>query len=146
MTYRAGIDAPGSLFKQVPLESLATVFSELPATLVNLQMQPQDGETTSLAELSGRRAVDFSHLNDDLPGMLALLSLLDDYVGVSNTNMHLRAGLGLPARVLVCHPADYRWMATGVISPWFPLFRLYRQEAAGDWSDAFVQLRSDLKG
>lgn len=144
VTYRAGIDAPGSLFKEIPLESLAGILSERPVTLVNLQRQPRDGETASLAEFSGRPTIDFSHLNEDLSGMLALLSLLDDYLGVSNTNMHLRAGLGLPARVLVCHPADYRWMATGTTSPWFPKFRLYRQEPTGDWSVALDQLKSDL--
>ena len=36
--------------------------------------------------------------------MLALLSLIDEYVGVSNTNMHLRAGVGKTAKVLVPAP------------------------------------------
>ena len=40
--------------------------------------------------------------------MLALLSLLDEYVGVSNANAHLRAGLGRSMQVLVAHPPDVR--------------------------------------
>ena len=66
--------------------------------------------------------------------MLALLALLDDYVGVSNTNMHLRAGVGKPARVLVPSPPDWRWMMNHArTSPWFPGFSIYRQSLRGDW-------------
>ena len=36
-----------------------------------------------------------------LAAALAVLSVLDDYVAVSNTNVHLRDALGKPARVLV---------------------------------------------
>ena len=59
--------------------------------------------------------------------MLALLALLDDYVGVSNTNMHLRAGVNRTAKVLVPAPPEWRWMAEGKESPWFPGFTVYRQ-------------------
>ncbi|HEX9782720.1 MAG TPA: hypothetical protein VGA56_08320 [Opitutaceae bacterium] len=33
-------------------------------------------------------------MNEDLEDMLALLAVVDDYVGASNTNMHLRASAG----------------------------------------------------
>jgi len=64
---------------------------------------------------------------------------------VSNTNMHLRAGTGRPARVLVPRPAEWRWMATGDDSPWFPGFRVYRQGPDGDWGAAVNRLREDLQ-
>ena len=48
----------------------------------------------------GRDALDFSAANDDLSEMLALLSLLEDYVGVSNTNMHLAAAAGATAAAI----------------------------------------------
>ena len=38
---------------------------------------------------------------------------LDDYVGVSNFNTHLRAGLGLPMQVLVPFPPEWRWGLSG---------------------------------
>lgn len=144
VTYRAGLEAAGSLFKEIPLSELAEALSGSPGTIVNIQRLARDGEGSELADLLGREVIDLTRLNDDLPEMLALLSVLDDYIGVSNTNTHLRAGLGLPARVLVCHPADYRWMASGTGSPWFPDFTLYRQEASGGWSDAVRNLCTDL--
>lgn len=87
---------------------------------------------------------DFTALNEELEAMLALLALIDDYLGVSNTNMHLRAGAGHTARVLVPCPAEWRWMATGKKSPWFPGFKIYRQTSHGDWEPALAELASDL--
>jgi hypothetical protein len=77
--------------------------------------------------------------------MLALLALIDEYVGVSNTNMHLRAAVGRTACVLVPQPAEWRWMQSGQHSPWFPGFRIYRQKLSGDWRQAVNALRSHLE-
>ena len=93
----------------------------------------------------GRPAHDLSTLNEDLEQILALLSLIDEYVGVSNTNMHLRAGAGKTARVLVPAPPEWRWMAEGNESPWFPGFGVYRQRYDGSWDEAFDMLATDLK-
>jgi len=93
----------------------------------------------------GDQLKDFTVYSDDLEDMLALVTLLDDYVGVSNTNMHLRAAAAKPARVLVTHPGEYRWMAAGAQSPWFPDFKLYRQNIDGNWQHAFDVLAADLK-
>jgi len=88
---------------------------------------------------------DFSALNEDLEGMLALLALIDEYIGVSNTNMHLRAAAGRTAHVLVPCPAEWRWMAAGESSPWFPGFSIYRQGLDGNWGPAFAKLRQTLR-
>ena len=69
---------------------------------------------------------------------------VDEYVGVSNTNMHLRASAGRTARVLVPAPAEWRWMQSGPCSPWFPGFSIYRPSLQGDWANALAALRSDL--
>ena len=144
VTWRGGIDRSGSLFKQAPRAALARALAQWPGTVVMLQRQPAAGELDAFVAEAGRAAHDFTQLNDDLGEMLALLSLLDDYVAVSNTNVHLRHSLGLPSRVLVPLPADWRWMTDGDESPWFPGTRVYRQAAAGDWQQAFAQLAADL--
>jgi hypothetical protein len=80
--------------------------------------------------------------------MLALLDLVDAYVGVSNTNTHLRAGTGRPSHVLVPHPPEWRWMHAGERSPWFPEFSLYRQQrpdaGRSGWENALAALRRDI--
>ena len=152
LTWRAGIatDAthtarlPLPLFKQIALPQLAAVVQRVPGTLLALQRQPRAGEVVQLAALIQRPVHDFAAANEDLEDMLALLTALDDYVGVSNTNMHLMASLGKTARVLMPCPPDWRWLASGKESPWFPGFAIYRQNGDGDWSPALQELQRDL--
>ncbi len=133
------------LYKEIPLEALAPVARRWPGTVLSLQRQPEKSETEHLARLSQRPIHDLSRINDDLEDALALLDLLDAYVGVSNTNIHLLAGLGKGAHVLIPHPSpDWRWMAQGDISPWFPGFNIYRQQADGKWTAALNALQEAL--
>jgi hypothetical protein len=150
MTWRAGTTyeeqtgVAWSLFKEVPVAGLAGALRTAHGTFLALQRRPGAGEIEALAQALARPVHDFTALNDDLEGMLALLALIDEYVGVSNTNMHLRASVGRTARVLVPYPAEWRWMARGRESPWFPGFRVYRQTLTGSWDRALAGLRDDL--
>jgi hypothetical protein len=146
LTWRAGQRAEGFLFKEVALEALGRALAPAPGTLVSVQRNPQTDDHARLEQVVGRRVADLSGHNNDLEDMLALMHLLDDYVGVSNTNMHLRAAAGRSARVLVPNPAEYRWMAAGAGSPWFPEFSVYRQAPTGSWDAALTRLASDLGG
>ncbi len=150
LTWRAGTamgDQRGEfwlLHKEIPLPALADAVKAFPGTFLALQRMPQAGEIPALSQRLGRPAHDLTGLNEDLEMMLALLAGIDEYVGVSNTNMHLRAGAGRTARVLIPRPPEWRWMATGDESPWFPGFRVYRQRSDGDWGAALARLGQDL--
>jgi tetratricopeptide (TPR) repeat protein len=145
LTWRGGVRAKReALFKECPLDALAGVLRPLNATVLVLQRLPREDEIGRLNGSLGRPAHDLSVVNDDLEAMLALLDLLDDYVGVSNTNMHLRAGLGKTARVLMPYPPEWRWMAEGRESPWFRGFPIYRQDRDRSWDGALGQLQNDL--
>ena len=111
---------------------------------MSLQRGPREGELAAFATGTGRALHDAAFANDDLEDALALLDLLDEYVGVSNTNTHLRAGLGKPARVMVPWPPEWRWLERGERSPWFASMPLYRQSADGSWDGALARLASDL--
>ncbi len=146
VTWRAG--TPGkelALYKSSPLALLAEALMTVPATILILQRLPAEGEIEAFQAALGRPVHDLSALNDDLEAMLALLSLIDEYVGVSNTNMHLRAGTGKTAKVLVPAPPEWRWMADGKESPWFPRFSVYRQGYDGSWEEAFARLERELQ-
>ena len=153
LTWRAGSDLRTAsefgvrrhlLRKEIDLDLLARAVAGVRGTLVSVQRVSAEGETGRLAAIAGRPVHDLSAANGDLGRMTALLAVLDDYVGVSNTNMHLRAGLGLAAKVLVPYPPEFRWMAAGERSPWFPGFGVYRQRPDRRWDDALARLRSDL--
>ena len=145
VTWRSGTTKKNALFKETPLVELAECLRSLRATVLVLQRHPGPGEVETFSQVLGRPAHDLSAFNEDLEQMLALLALVDDYVGVPNTNMHLRAGIGKTARVLVSAPPDWRWMAEGKESPWFPGFAVYRQGYDGDWTKAWEDLSGDLR-
>ena len=153
VTWRAGTDFRRrpefganiqSLFKEAPLQGLAATLRGAAGTLVSLQRRADAAEIDRFAALLGRPILDAHAANDDLEDALGLLAQLDDYVCVSNTNVHLRAMIGRTARVLVPFPPEWRWMAAGDASPWFPGSAAYRQGARGEWGPAFERLARDL--
>lgn len=145
VTWRAGTEqSERLLFKEMPIQLLGELLKDVPGSIVVLQRHPKPEEIAQLAQYAGREVYDLSETNENLEEMLALLSLLHEYIGVSNTNMHLMAGLGRTARVMVPYPADWRWMEGVAQSPWFPGFQVYRQDRAGGWDEALVKLLSDL--
>jgi hypothetical protein len=150
VTWRAGTDTARdrefglertSLTKAVPPAELGAALRGWPGTIIALQR----GARADHAAQFGLPFHDLSFLGDDLPALLAVLAVLDEYVTVSNTNVHLLAGLGRTARVLIPYPAEWRWMRREGRSPWFPAFPVYRQPQSRDWSAALKQLRGDLR-
>lgn len=132
------------LYKTIDIAALGTALKNFRGTFLALQRKPESGEIAALESAIGAPVHDLSDLNEDLEAMLALLAIIDDYVGVSNTNMHLRACAGKTARVLVPAPPEWRWMAAGDASPWFPGFRVYRQDNNGQWHEALERLARDF--
>lgn len=144
LTWRAGLASTGpsrTQLKEIDLTTLGAALRGLPRTWISVQRLPRQGEIEKLGEALGSPVHDFSATNDDLEEMLALLAIVDNYVGVSNANTYLRAGLGRSLDVLVAHPPEWRWGAAGPTSPWFPSASLMRQGADGDWSEASRALR-----
>jgi hypothetical protein len=135
-TWRAGTsgdEVANALHKAVPADRFFAALAPLGGTVVALQRRMVDGELQAARLSLGREVHDFSQANDDLEDALALVSLLDRHIGVSNTNMHLAAAAGATADVLVPFPPEWRWRLEGD-SPWFPGFRVHRQARDGDWS------------
>ncbi len=139
LAWRAGTD-----FNEIAPALLGGAVCGWPGTLVSLQRAPGEDELRAVGAAAGAEVRDLSAANEDLQEMLAILALLDDYVTISDTNVHLRAGLGRTARVLVPNPPGWRWMRAGGASPWFPGFSVYRQPPSRDWRAPLAQLRRDL--
>lgn len=153
LTWRAGTDMVRMqefrqdymrLSKEVAPQLLGEALRGFPGTLLAVQRHPLPGEVAAVSAAAGAPVHDFCAANSDLAEMLALLDCIDDYVAVSNTNVHLHAGLGRTGRVLVPQPPEWRWMHEGEASPWFAGFALYRQPVSRDWSAPLARLRGDL--
>jgi tetratricopeptide (TPR) repeat protein len=145
LSWRKG--APGGtgiFYKFAPIDGLAKGLSQVPGTFLALQDGPRADEIDRLSAGLGRPVHDLGALEGTVEDMLALLSLIDEYVAVGNANVHLRAGAGRTSRILVPYPADYKCMNEGAGTPWFPGSKLYRQAVDGDWQAAFDALSRDL--
>jgi Flp pilus assembly protein TadD len=153
VTWRAGTDRrlgpefgvdQRVLFKEIAPALLGATLRGWPGTLVSLQRAPLADELEAIRGAAGAAVHDLSAANENLPEVLAVLAALDEYVAVSNTNIHLLAGIKRTARVLVPYPPEWRWMRTPGESPWFPGFSVYRQPVSRDWSMPLERLRADL--
>jgi Flp pilus assembly protein TadD len=131
------------LYKEVGVEMLAAALRGWRGSVLVLQRLPLKGEVETFSHSLGRPVHDLSDLNESLLDMSAVLALIEEYVGVSNANVHIRAGLGKTARVLVPFPPEFRWMDAGD-SPWFPGFQVIRQTPTSDWSMAIAKLGPEL--
>ena len=136
LTWRAGLQSTGPVKLQLKEIAPATFGERLrgtQATWISLQRLPRAGEREALEESLAGTVHDLSAANADLEEALALLALVDGYVGVSNANTHLRGGLGGASTVLVPHPPEWRWGLHGDRSPWFPGAQVQRQASDGTW-------------
>ncbi len=133
-------DSRRVLSKEFPLKLLPAVLSAVQGSIVILQRHPEKSDIEYLSNTLKQPIVDLSSHNESLEEMLATLSLIDDCIGVSNTNTHLFTALDKSSKVLVPFPPDWRWMNEGSVSPWFPDCNIYRQTAKGDWEKATDEL------
>lgn len=152
VTWRAGnreLVHRGGIAKEIDPEALGWALRDDPRRVVVMQRGLHPAELEALKSGLGHDRVEVFE-QDGLPASKELLAVcerlatLEDYVGVSNTNMHLLAAMGRTARVLVIHPAEWRWpIKEGRSSPWFPGFTTYRQTTLG-WEAALTALHDDL--
>lgn len=145
-----GVQGAGNIFsklaKAVDAEPFAKALSPINATWISLQRNVLSEELNEFKQYLQAPLHDATSLTDDIEDLLALLSLLDDNIGVSNTNMHLRASLGLGSRVMVQTPGgDWRWGIEGDTSVWFTESKVYRQTYQGKWDTPLQALHDDLQ-
>jgi hypothetical protein len=134
---------PDNRHRMVPLDCLAPLF-EQEASFVSLQKEPLDGDRAALAEFG---VEDLSDALVDFAETAAAIAALDAVVTVCTSVAHLAGALGKPTYVLLSHLAlDWRWLAKGDRSPWYPTARLFRQLAPGVWDGAVRALSQALCG
>ena len=143
VTWRAGTPSSvvaHALYKSVPPQELMASLAAAPGTVVALQRGLAAGEIEAASRARGAPVADFSRGSEALEDALALVSLIDRHVGVSNTNMHLAALAGATAEVLEPFPPEWRWRLEGE-SPWFPGFRVHRATIEGGWAPALAAVQ-----
>lgn len=89
-------------------------------------------------------AIDMGSRLEDFSDTAAVIEQLDLVITVDTAIAHLAGALGKPVWILLPFTGDWRWMAKGNTSPWYPTARLFRQKATGDWDSVFADLRKAL--
>ena len=105
----------------------------------------QKHRTPPLAGLpASLEATDLGGLLADFSASAWALSRMDLLVSVDTSMLHLAGAMGVPAAGLLPFLPDWRWLAEGDRSPWYPSLRLYRQRARHDWATVLEALVRDL--
>ena len=152
ITWRAGTSLTMTDFrsterhlnKEFPFERLLELSKGFQGSVFILQRNPQATELNLIKQHCNAIMLDVSEYNENLEDMLALLNLLDDTIAVSNTNIHLLAGIDKSAKLLIPYPPDWRWMYISDRSPWFPSMETFRQDKNGSWEQAILHLQHQL--
>ncbi len=81
----------------------------------------------------------------DFADTAAIVAQLDLVITVDTSVAHLTGALGCPGWVVLGKRADWRWMQTGDVSPWYPTLRLFRQTEHGGWGPVIAQVGAALR-
>jgi len=133
-----------ALIKNFDISELQKILSNIDGTLISLQRNPNVDEINSLSHKLNRPILNLDEYSNDLERMLSLLDILDHYIAVSNTNIHLRAGLNKSSHVLIPNPPEWRWMEEVKHNHWFPHCNIYRQKKDGSWNEAVEGILLDI--
>ena len=97
--------------------------------LIRLQQTPATETTVKAIGLQ-----ELPEVMVDFADTAAVITGLDLVISVDTAVAHLAGALGKPCWLMLPHHmADWRWMTTREDSPWYPTFRLFRQQVRGDW-------------
>lgn len=72
----------------------------------------------------------------DIEAWVAQMAAMDRLWTIDNSVANLAGALGLPARVYLSRVPDWRWLATGDRTPWYPALKLVREDGTDCTVDA----------
>jgi hypothetical protein len=84
--------------------------------------------------------------SEDVLVAAARVRALDLVITVDTMMAHLAGALGAPVWTLLHADPDWRWMAGGTRSPWYPTMRLFRQKDAGAWAPVIEAVLERVRG
>ncbi len=128
--------------RSIPLELLEPLL-ELPLEFHALQTEVLPRDAAALQ----RFASIHMHQDElvDFSDTAAMVEAMDLVISIDTSVAHLAGALGKPLWVLLPTATDYRWSKDGETTPWYPLARLFRQTAAGDWSTVVRRVVASLR-
>ena len=127
--------------RSIPFELFRNLRFEMECEFWNLQGGPSHGEWTSPFTHSR----DIAEIGDGLLNLACVIRELDLVITIDTLAAHLAGALGTPAWLLLQFAADWRWLAAGKTSPWYPSLRIFRQSSPGNWPDLIHLVHQELR-
>jgi TPR repeat/Glycosyltransferase family 9 (heptosyltransferase) len=124
---------------------LADLIEYLPIEFEYYRLQTHVREYDRAALESSASILSFDDELLDFENTAALCACLDIVITVDTSLAHLAGALGRRTWVLLAHTPDFRWLRDRNDSPWYPSLKLYRQNAASDWTGVFERVAADLR-
>ena len=144
ISWRSGNDHAG-MPRSIPLIDLEPLVADNSLMFVNLQYG-ETGADLKIIRNMGCVIINDSHVDPlkDMDLAAAQIAAMDLVVSAANTTVHLGGALGIPTWVALPKIPDWRWLAKGTDSPWYPNVRLFRQSDISDWRQPVAQIISAL--
>jgi len=132
--------------RDFPVECLASIAQVPGVQLVSLQKEclPQE----LIMHCGASSVLDLGLNIDQEQGAFmdtaAIIMNLDLVISSDTSMAHLVGALGAPIWLALPFMSNWRWLRNRNNCPWYPTMRLFRQQAAGDWTSVFSTIRDEL--
>ncbi|MDX2185078.1 MAG: tetratricopeptide repeat-containing glycosyltransferase family protein [Gemmatimonadaceae bacterium] len=111
----------------------------------SLQKGAREAELRTLPPALRARISDLAPMLTDFSETAQAVRLLDLVITVDTSVAHIAGSLGVPTWILLPFVPDWRWMAHGETTGWYPSVRLWRQPARGDWASVVHEVDTMLR-
>jgi precorrin-6B methylase 2 len=130
--------------RSLPLAALAPLGDVQGARFFALQKGEREREAE--APPAGFAIINLGPDLRDFRDTAAVVSQLDVVITVDTAVAHLAGAMGREVWLLLARNAEWRWLANGEASAWYPTMRLFRQRRDGDWGEVIERVRVALRG
>jgi tetratricopeptide (TPR) repeat protein len=129
--------------RDLPLAALLPLLDATDAEWLSLQKDISVPDADLLARYPQIRRMD-GELHD-FADTAAILAQCDLLISIDSAVAHLAGAMGMPVWLVLRKAAEWRWLAEGRDSAWYPKHRLWRQASHGQWLEPVDQVREALK-
>jgi tetratricopeptide (TPR) repeat protein len=129
--------------RSCPLETLMPLFEERKWNWVSFQKGPSTEKLKSLPESAS--VENWGDRFRDFVDTAWALDEIDLLITVDTSVAHLAGAFGKKVWLMIPFNPDWRWMLEREDSPWYPTFRIFRQDKTRRWETVVEQMKKALQ-
>lgn len=128
-------------YRSIKLQALSALFEIEGVRWVSFQK----GQSENEAAPNGHEIIRLHTHLTDYTDTAAALKQVDLLISVDTSLVHLAGALGVPTIMLLPANPDWRWLAHGDKSPWYPHLEIARQSVLSDWAPVLLDAKERVK-